>query len=64
MELFRSFKDSGLGGGTDIFMLVLGKWDLEGGFENIWKILKLSTSSITFYWYQQLLSKISKVANI
>ena len=54
MDLFRSFKDSGLG----------GKWDLERGFENIWKILKLSTSSITFYWYQQLLSKISKVANI
>ena len=49
---------------TKKLMLVLEKWHLEGGFENIWKILKLGTSSIKFHWRQQLLSEISKVADI
>ena len=51
-------------GDTKQLMLVLEKWHLEGGFENVWKIVKLGTSSIKFHWRQQLLSEISKVADI
>ena len=35
-------------------MLVLEEWDLEKEFENAWKKLKLSTSSIKLHWRQQL----------
>ena len=45
-------------------VIVLEKLHLEREFQNVWKILKLSTSSIKFHWRQQLLSEISKVVDI
>ena len=48
---------------VESFMVVPKK--LYGGVrENIWNILKLSTSSVKFYWRQQLLSGISQVTEI
>ena len=37
------------GRGYKKLMLVLEKRNLEGGFENIWKLLQLSTNSIKFH---------------
>ena len=46
---------------TKKLMLVLEKWNLEIGFKNARKILKLSTSSIKFYLRPQLLSEFLKL---
>ena len=64
LDFFRVLKKSVLGGCTKTLMLVLKQWDLEIAFENVWKVLKVSTSSIKFHWRQQLILEISKVTDI
>ena len=64
LDLSRALKSSGLPECTKKFMLVLKKWDFERGFENVWKVLKVSTSSIKFHCRQQLILEISKVTDI
>ena len=64
LDFFRVLKKSVLGGCTKKFLLVLKKWDLEIPFENVWKKLKVSTSSIKLHWRQQLILEISKVTDI
>ena len=64
LDSSRALKSSGLPECTKKLMLVLKKWDFERGFENVWKVLIVSTSSIKFHCRQQLILEISKVTDI